>query len=67
MLVTDAGANGLHEDAAAVDMFDGTSGIVRFDGDWGGQGMQEAEYMKAFSEVDQQYTRMLKALIAQMQ
>ena len=61
VLVTDAGANGLH---AADDMFDGGSGIVRFDGDWGAQGMQEAEYMKAFSEAEQQYTRMLKALIA---
>ena len=64
VLVTDAGANGLHAADDAVDMFDGGSGIVRFDGDWGAQGMQEAEYMKAFSEADQQYTRMLKALIA---
>ena len=64
VLVTDAGANGLHAADDAVDMFDGGSGIVRFDGDWGAQGMQEAEYMKAFSEAEQQYTRMLKALIA---
>ena len=64
VLVTDAGANGLHAADDAVDMFDGGSGVVRFDGDWGAQGMQEAEYMKAFSEAEQQCTRMLKALIA---
>ena len=61
VLVVDVGANGLRTTA---DMFDGGSGVVRFDGDWGAQGLQEAEYMKAFSEADQQYTRMLKALIA---
>ena len=65
VLVTDSGANGLHADDDTVDMFDGGSGIVRFDGEWGAQGMQEAEYMKTFSEADQYYTRMLKALIAQ--
>ena len=64
VLVTDAGANGLHAYGAAVDVFDGGSGIVRFDGDSEAQGLQEAEYLKAFSEADQQYTRMLKALIA---
>ena len=61
VLVVDVGANGLR---TTVDLFDGGSGVVRFDGDWGAQGLQEAEYMKAFSEADQQYTRMLKALIA---
>ena len=64
VLVVDVGANGLRTAAATVDLFDGGSGVVRFDGDWGEQGLQEAEYMKAFSEADQQYTRMLKALIA---
>ena len=64
VLVVDVGANGLRTTAATVDLFDGGSGVVRFDGDWGAQGLQEAEYMKAFSEADQQYTRMLKALIA---
>ena len=65
VLVTDVGANGLHADDDTVDMFEDGSGVVRFDGDWGAQGMQEAEYMKTFSEADQHYTRMLKALIAQ--
>lgn len=65
VLVTDAGANGLVADDDSVDMFDGGSGVMRFDGDWGAQGIQEADYMKAFSEADQQYERMLRALIAQ--
>ena len=65
VLVTDAGANGLNADDDSVDMFDGISGLMRFDGDWGAQGIQEADYMKAFSEADQQYARMLRALIAQ--
>ena len=65
VLVTDAGANGLRAMADTVDMFDGGSGVVRFDGDWARQGMQEAEYTKTFSAADQQYTRMLNALIAQ--
>ena len=65
VLVTDAGANGLRAMADTVDMFDAGSGIVRFDGDWAAQGMQEAEYTETFSAADQQYTRMLNALIAQ--
>jgi hypothetical protein len=65
VLVTDAGANGLRATADTVDMFDGGSGTVRFDGNWVAQGLQEAEYMRTFSEADRQYTRMLNALIAQ--
>ena len=43
------------------------SGAVRFDGDWFGQQMSEADYTQAFSDADTQYARMLRALIAQAQ
>ena len=66
-LVTDSGADGLSADGAVVDVVDTGSGVLRLDGDWGGQSMSEAEYRDAFADVDRQYTRMLRALIAQIQ
>ena len=65
VLVTDAGANGLVADDDSVDMFDAGSLVIRFDGDWGAQGMEEADYLQAFSDADQQYVRMLRVLIAE--
>ena len=65
VLITDSGADGLTAGADAVDVYDTGSQVLRFDGDWGGQQMSEDAYMKAFTDADQQYARMLKALIAQ--
>ena len=65
VLITDAGANGLLADDDSVDMFDAGAGILRFDGDWGAQGMREADYREVFSAADEQYARMLRVLIAQ--
>ena len=66
LLVTDAGADGLHGDDAAVDMFDDGSGVLHLNGDWGGQNMSQDAYMQAVAEADEQYTRMLNALIEQV-
>ena len=62
VLITDVGANGLLADAAGVDMFDGGSGVLRLDG--GGPQMSRDEYRSAVADADQQYARMLRALIA---
>ena len=63
ILVTDAGANGLHASDNAGDMYDPGSGMLRLDGDWGGQNLSEADYREAAADADTQYARMLTALI----
>ena len=67
VFVTDAGANGLGARDDRVDMFDGGSGPVRFDGDWFGQQISEADYTQALVDADTEYARMLRALITQAQ
>ena len=62
VLITDVGANGLLADDAGVDMVDGGSGVLRLDG--GGPQMSGDEYRSAVADADQQYARMLSALIA---
>ena len=62
VLITDVGANGLLADDAGVDTFDGGSGVLRLDG--GGPQMSPEEYRSAVADADQQYGRMLRALIA---
>jgi len=63
ILITDVGANGLLADDEHVDMFDGGSGVLRLDG--GGEQMSRDEYLSAVADADQQYARLLRALIAQ--
>ena len=53
---------GLLADDAGVDMVDGGSGVFRLDG--GGPQMSGDEYRSAVADADQQYARMLRALIA---
>ena len=65
VLITDAGANGLRANDDTVDMFDGGSGMLRFDGNPGGQNMSDAQYQSTVADADEQYTRMLRVLIAQ--
>ena len=64
VLITDSGADGITANGGSIDMFDTGSGVLRFDGDPGGQQMSDAEYDKAFQDADEQYARMLKVLIA---
>ena len=39
--------------------------MLRFDGNPGGQGLSRDAYDEAFAEADEQYSEMLKALLAQ--
>ena len=66
-LVTDTGANGLRARDDQVDMFDDGAGPVRFNGNWFGQQMSEADYARMSAEADTQYERMLRVLIANAQ
>ena len=66
ILVTDSGADGLSADGEVVDVYDGGAGVLRLDGDWDAQSMSEADYREAFADADDQYARMLRALIAQI-
>jgi hypothetical protein len=69
-VVEDLAADGLHAQREAGDPFDfytkGTNPRVPFDGQWKKHKLSEEEYMKAFSEADADYARMLEALISQL-
>ena len=65
ILITDVGANGLLVDDVGVDVIDGASGVLRLDGD--AVRMSRDEYRRAVADADQQYARMLGALIAEAQ
>ena len=65
ILVTDVGADGLAAGRGTVDVYDDGSRVLRFDGDPGGQGLSRDAYDEAFAEADEQYSEMLKALLAQ--
>ena len=67
VLISDSGANGLTDGPEAVDSYDIGSRVLRFDGNWDGQQLSQGAYVKAFADADQQYARMLKALIARAQ
>ena len=67
VLITDSGANGLVAQGEQVDIYGVGSQLVRFDGDWIGKQMSQEEYMKIFSDADEEYARMLKVLIAEAQ
>ncbi|HET9264977.1 MAG TPA: hypothetical protein VFO14_18145 [Vicinamibacterales bacterium] len=49
----------------AADTFENGSSQLAFDGDWRKAKLSEDEYMKAFSEADQRYARILSLLAAQ--
>ena len=66
VLVTDAGADGLHASDDAVDMFDDGSGVLHLNGDWEAQNMSRDDYMQAAADADDRYVRMLNALIEQV-
>ena len=65
ILVTDVGADGLAAGGGTVDVYDDGSQVLRFDGDPGGQGLSRDAYDEAFAEADEQYSRMLEALLSQ--
>ena len=67
IFVMDLGADGLRfkrENDQPFDTADVGGKSVSFDGDWGRARISEAEYRKTFQTTDEQYARMLQALIA---
>ena len=64
ILVTDVGADGL-AGGGTVDVYDDGSRVLRFDGNPGGQGLSQDDYDAALAEADQEYARMLEALLTQ--
>jgi len=65
--VMDIGADGLSPkpgDAGADSWEKGTQQVA-FDGDWKKAKLSEEQYMKSYSEADEQYTKMLSLLLAQ--
>jgi hypothetical protein len=68
VLVSDLGANGLYARRREnqFDTADLAGKSYTFDGDWGKAKLSEQEYTKAFQTTDEEYTRMLQALLAQL-
>ena len=67
VFILDLGANGLRfkrEDNQPFDTADVAGRNLTFDGDWGRAKISEDEYRKSFTATDEQYSRMLQALIA---
>ena len=65
-LVSDLGANGLRakRENNQLDTVDTAGGSLILDGNWDKAKISEAEYMKRFEASDEEYARMLQALIA---
>ena len=69
IFISDLGANGLQARRRGNQPFDtvDTKGkSYALDGNWGKAKISEAEYMKIFQECDQEYGKMLEALIAEL-
>jgi hypothetical protein len=71
VFIMDLGANGLRfkrqdEQTAAIDTADVSGKSHTFDGDWDRAKISEDEYRKTFSSADEQYSRMLQALIGEL-
>jgi len=69
VFIVDLGADGLKPrrgEGQPFDTYETAKTRLAFDGDWKAQKMTEDEYMRAFAEADDKYTRMLAALIAQV-
>jgi len=69
IFIEDLGADGLkakREENQVFDTFEEAGKRTVFDSDWKKQKLTEQEYMKAFSGADDQYARILTALLAQL-
>ena len=69
IFIEDLGADGLkakREENQVFDTFEQAGKRTVFDNDWKKQKLTEQEYMKAFSGADDQYARILTALLAQL-
>jgi hypothetical protein len=69
VLISDLGANGLNAYRTVNQPFDMAEihgKHVSFDGDWGRAKLSETEYMSAFASAEEEYVKMLQALVTQM-
>jgi hypothetical protein len=69
VFVSDLGADGLvaePDDNEPFDTFETGPKRIPFDGNWDDQKLSEEEYLKAFAAADEQYSRMLGLLLAQV-
>ena len=69
VFVSDLGANGLRFDRQGSqpwDTVDVGGKSYSFDGDWGKAKISRDEYTKAYQTTDDQYTKMLEALVAEL-
>jgi len=69
IFVEDLGADGLkakREENQPFDTFEQAGKRTVFDSDWKKQKLSEQDYMKAFSGADDQYSKILSALLAQL-
>jgi len=69
IFIEDLGADGLkakREDNQPFDTFEQGGKRTVFDSDWKKQKLSEQDYMKAFSGADDQYSKILTALLAQL-
>jgi glutathionyl-hydroquinone reductase len=69
VFIEDLNADGLQSkpnNDQPYDTFENGASRLAFDGDWKKQKLSEADYMKAFGEADDRYTKMLAVLVAQL-
>jgi len=69
IFIEDLNADGLvakPDDNVGFDTFETTDGRMSFDGEWKKQKLSEDDYRKKFSHADEQYVKMLRALLSQI-
>ena len=69
VFIQDPGADGLRakrEENQAFDIVDIAGKQTMFNSDWKGQKLSEQDYMKAFSGADDEYSKILTVLLAQL-
>jgi hypothetical protein len=69
VFVSDLGCNGLkakRDDNQPYDTIEMGGRNLNLDGDWKRVNLSEAEYMKSYQQADEEYTRMLQALLSEL-
>ena len=69
IFISDLGADGLkskRRDNEAFDTVEMAGKTVAFDGDWGKAKISEKDYMSTFSSAEDEYAKMLQALLTQI-
>jgi hypothetical protein len=69
VFVSDLGCNGLkakRDDNQPYDTIEMGGRNLNLDGDWKRVNLSEAEYMKSYQQADEEYTKMLQALLSEL-